>query len=82
MTDVQKFKTTFDVDSADDHSQFKIETIKRNTDMSKELNKFIKWYNKGEDLESHAKRIGITVAELIDRLVNMPKEKGEEGGSV
>ena len=44
MTDNQRFKTTFDVDTADLHLDFKDACNRNGSDMTKELNKFITGY--------------------------------------
>lgn len=64
--------TTFHVDT-EDHNAFKVECIKRGSDMTKELNKFIKKFNQGEDdpIGAYSEQIGITREELIERLNNM-----------
>lgn len=50
-----KFKTTFEVESSDLHLDFKNATARKGSDMTKELNKFMKSYVEQYNKEKEAK---------------------------
>jgi len=70
-----RFKTTFDLESAELHHDFKVECLQNRSNMTTELNKFIKRYVAGEEsvneqlkticnrLIKHAKAADLDVSE-------------------
>jgi len=67
---MSKFRTTFEVETVEAHHEFKVKCLEQKSDMTTELNKFIKRFNAGqEDVNSE-------LLTLAKRMIAHAKEGG------